>query len=225
MAMTFLQIVKRFCRECGAGQVTTTVSQSGEALRMVDWVNSAYMDVLGAHQDWGFLRTSTSFASVAGQAAYTPTQAGATNFGRWVRDSVRNYPTATGTTAEVFMEFMDYESWRNIYQFGSNRTATSQPYHVTITPEKALGFGPVPAAGYTITGDYFTAPVEMSGDSATHLIPAHYEMIIVYKAMMFYGGFEAASETYDRGRIEFNRMMSKMRNDYLPDIEFAEPLL
>ena len=223
--MTFLSLVKRVCRECGVGEVTTTVSQSGEALRMCDWVNSAYMDVLGAHQDFGFLRTSTSFMSVAGQATYTPAQAGTTNFGRWVRDSFRNYPTATGTSAEVFMECVDYEGWRNLYQFGSNRTATSQPYYVAITPAKALGFGPVPAAGYTITADYFTAPVEMSGDSATHLIPTHYEMIIVYKAMMFYGGFEAASEVYDRGKLEFTRMMSKMRNDYLPDIEFAEPLV
>jgi hypothetical protein len=123
------------------------------------------------------------------------------------------------------MEYADYEAWRNLYQFGSNRTSTSQPYHVAITPAKSLGFGPVPAAGYTITGDYFYSPTEMSGDSATHLIPTHYEMIIVYKAMMFYGGYEAAVETYDRGKLEFDRMMNKMRNDYLPDIELEDSSL
>lgn len=224
--MNFLQLVKRLCRECGVStdNLTTVVGQTGEALRMVDWVNSAYSDVLLTHQDWGFLRASTSFTTTGGQATYTPAQAGTSNFGLWVRDSFRNYPTATGTDAEIEMEFIGYDLWRHRYQLGSARTATSQPAEFTITPAKAIGLGPVPAAGYTVTADYFTKPVALSADADAHVIPTQYEEIIVYRAMMLYGGFEAASETYDRGRQEFSRLMHALENDYLPDFETAEPL-
>lgn len=227
MAMNYLQLVQRVCDECGVSRtnLTTVAGQTGEARRMVNWTQSAYTDILRAHRDWGFLRASTSFTTTAGQASYTPVEAGTTNFGMWVRDSFRNYPTATGTDAEIFMEFMDYENWRDIYQFGSNRTATSQPYHFTITPAKAIGLGPVPTADYTVTADYFTKPVELSNDTSAHVIPDQYEMVIVYRAMMSYGAFEAASEVYERGKAEYKALLTALRNDYLPEFCMGDTLV
>lgn len=192
---------------------------------MVEWFNSAWMDIQGYHQDWGWLRTSTSFVCVAGQATYTPAQAGTTNFGMWERCSFRNYPTATGTDAEIRMDFMDYDMWRDIYQFGSNRTATSQPYHFTITPAKAIGLGPVPTGDYTVTADYFTLPTELSANTDTPSLPTQYHMAIVYRAMMMYGAFESATEVYQRGELEFKRLLRRMENDYMPEIVFGGPLV
>lgn len=224
--MNFLELTKRLCRECGVNtaNLTTVVSQSGEALRMVDWLNAAWMDIQGKHHDWGWLRASTSFATVAGQATYTPAQAGVTNFGSWVRDSFKNYPTATGTDAEVEMGYIGYDAWRHKYQLGSARTATSQPYEFTITPAKAIGLGPVPAAGYTVTADYFASPTEMSLDADIPSLPTHYHLAIVYRAMMMYGAFEAAAEVYQRGEMEYTRLMRRMENDRLPEIMLGEPL-
>ena len=47
--------------------------------------------------------------------------------------------------------------------------------------------------GYTITGDYFRSPTEMvaDGDLPTGL-PAQFHMAIVYLAMTYYAGYEAA---------------------------------
>ncbi len=226
--MNFLQLAKRLCRECGVSSdnMTTVVGQSGEALRMIEWANAAYLDILGAHQDWGFLRTSTSFTTVAAQASYTPAQAGTTNFGKWICDSFRNYPTATGTSAEIEMDEIEYEVWRARYQFGSSRTSYSQPSEFCITPAKAIGLGPVPPAGYTVTADYFTCPVEMTvADASTHVIPTHYELIIIYRAMMMYGEFESAPEVFSKGEREYKRLMRRMEADYLPEFGMSGPLV
>lgn len=224
--MNFLQGVQRLCRECGlANSVTAVTSQSGEALRMVEWFNSAWMDIQGYHQDWGWLRTSTSFVCVSGQASYTPAQAGTTNFGMWLRDSFRNYPTATGTSAEIRMNFMEYEYWRDQYQFGSNRTSTSQPAYFTITPAKAIGLGPVPTGDYTVTAEYFTMPTELSASTDIPSLPTQYHMAIVYRAMMMYGAYESAQEVYQRGEIEFKRLLRRMENDYMPEVTFGGPLV
>jgi len=226
--MTFLQLLQRTCQKCGIARntnPTTAVGQTGKALEMVNCVNNAWMDIQGKNQDWGWMRASTSFVTTAGQATYTPAQAGTTNFGLWVKDSFRNYLTATGTDAEIIMRHVDYEDWRNLYQLGSNRTATSQPVYVAITPAKALGLGPVPAVGYTVTGDYFTCPTEMSADADIPALPVHYHMAIVYRAMMLYAPGDAAGEIYEEGKIEFNKLMRRIENDYLPEVEMAEPLL
>ena len=50
-------------------------------------------------------------------------------------------------------------------------------------------------------------------------------MLIVYRAMMFYGVSEAAPEVYEEGKTEFNRMMSRVTENNLPELmatgEFA----
>lgn len=228
--MNFLAGVQRLCRECGIGSVSTVVSQSGEARRMVDWYNTAWMDIQGKHKDWGWMRASASFVTVDGQATYAiGTGAGevgvaVASFGSWVKNSFKAYLTASGNSAEQILHYMEYDDWRAIYQFGLARTTTSQPTRFTITPAKAIGLGAVPPAGYTITGDYFACPTEMAADADIPSLPAHYHMAIVYRAMMMYGAFEAAQEVYQRGELEFNKLMRRIKNDRLPEFTMAEPL-
>lgn len=230
--MNFLELAQRLCQECGDSTVniTTVASQTGKAKRMVDWLNSAWMDIQGAHRDWGWMRNSASFTTVNGQATYAlgsgAGTAGVTtaSFGSWIRDSFRIYPTATGTDAEVPLGYIDYDRWRDTYQIGSSRTTTSQPGQYTITPSKGIGLGPVPTAGYTVTADYFTSPASMSLDADIPALPAHYHLAIVYRAMMMYGTFDVAGEVYQRGEAEYKRMMRRIENDYLPEVELGGPL-
>lgn len=223
--MNFLELVKRTCGEVGISPLTTVVNNSGEALRMVNWLNAAYTDICQEHGDWGFLLASTSFTTINLQASYTPAEAGTSNFSRWASNTFRNYPTATGTDAEIEMCEISYETWRARYQFGSSRTSTSQPYEYCITPAKSIGLGPVPPIGYTVTAEYFTVPAAMTVDASTHSIPSKFELILVYRAMMSYGEFEAAPEVFNRGQREYSRLMSRMRNEYLPPFESSDPLL
>jgi hypothetical protein len=226
--VNFLQLVTRTARECGITvPPTTVVNPSGaEATRLIGWVQDAWNDIQTAHQDWEWMRTTASFQTVDGQAIYTPLQCGIADgtFGMWLRDTFRCYTTAVGTNDEIEMAFTPYESWRTAYQLGALRLTRTRPIEITITPQKSIGLGPYPNGDYTVTGDYYTAPVQLTADADIPACPVQYHMAIVWKACMSYGAFEAAPEVYQRGELEFGKLMRRMTNDRLPEVNFGGAL-
>lgn len=309
--MNRLQLVQRLHQECGVSgsRPTTTLNLTGELNRLVGWVDAAWNDIQGKHQNWKWLRATATFPTVAGQATYTPAQIGLTDFGMWDRETFRNYvnPTVefsvgspcvmtlqshglsvgdafkpyttgslpTGLTAgttyyvvstpstdgvtfsataggaevstsgtqsgthtitsnnttifagfrtEVYMTYREYDSWRDMYLYGSLRKVQTRPMEMTVTPNRAIGAGPLPAAGYTMLGDYFRIPSDMAADADTPAMPSQFHLAIVYGAMMHYGAYEAAPEVYQRGEKEFKKYMSRLEIDQLPDLQFGGAL-
>jgi hypothetical protein len=309
--MNFLALFQRLKTECGVSgsTPTTVVGQAGEYGRLVSWVNSAWMDIQMMRQDWDWMRTTATFPTVTGQPIYTTTQIGLTDFGKWARDTFRNYanPTVTfsiaspcvmtlqshnlsvgdmvipfttgalptgltsGTTyyvqsvpsadtvtlsatsggsaintsgtqsgthtissnnvltyaglrSEIFMPYIEYDEWRDGYEFGALRQTQTRPTVITITPNKSIGVGPFPISGYTVLGDYYRVPTEMSANTDTPTLPTQFHMAIVYRAMMSYGAYESAAEVYQRGEAEFNRMIRRVLADRLPEISAGSAL-
>lgn len=225
--MTFLELCQRLRSECiasGSGP-TSVVAQTGESGRLVNWINDAWMDIQAEHPDWQWLRSSFSFVTVADQAAYTPTECGVTDFGIWKQDSMRCYPTTVGTRGEVFLTPVDYDYWRDQYQFGATRDVRNRPTVVAVAPDTSLALGHTPdATGYTVVGTYFKEPSRMAADADVPTMPAKHQMAIVYRAMMFYGSYAAAPEVYTRGELEFKRMLRRMEIDRLPRMVTAGAL-
>lgn len=217
--MNFLTLTQRLRQEAGASGTgpVTVISQAGELARMVSWINSAWMDIQSVHQDWEWLRSSASFPTVASQATYTPAQCGLSDFGMWARDTFRNYDTSVGTSSEVYMEYVEYEAWRDSYQYGALRSSTSRPMVMTITPAKAIGLGPVPLVGYTVTGDYFKVPTEMTLDADIPALPTQFHMAIVWRALVIYGYYEENQSIVQRGQMEFDKIIRRMAIDRLPE--------
>jgi len=226
--VNYLELTQRLARRCGvpSASLTTVVGQTGEYQRLTDYINDAWNDIQTAHQDWDWLRTSASWVTADGQYQYTTAQCGITagTFGMWARNTFRNYPTAQGVYAEITMSWLRYDNWRDTYLYGGTRATRSRPTEFAVGPDKSIFLGPVPSSGYTMTADYFTAPVTFAADADTPAMPAQFHMAIVYRAMMYYAGFESASEVYQEGEIEFGKLMRRMDSDRLPEISFAGPL-
>jgi hypothetical protein len=244
--MNLLQLVQRAMQEGGAsGTITTTAGQIGEAQRFVNWVQSAWSDLQTIHDDWNWMRSSyilgsagdsaqgtgLSFNTVAGQAVYQiGTGAGQTGidpakFQKWVRGSFFIYPTAAGYVAETQLDLIDFDAWRYTYMLGANRNVQTRPVAVAEGPDFSICLGPPPAAGYTVTGDYYTAPNQMVEDinTPTGLPPAQH-MIIVWKALLDYGGYEAASDVYQRADAHYQSMMSQLESLRLPEVGWSGAL-
>lgn len=225
--MNFLQLVQRLQAECGVSgsPIATTVAQTGENSLLVNWINAAWQDLQSAHQDWGWLRTSTSFVTVDGKSTYTPTEAGTTNFGMWDRYTFRCYNTSAGIKSEIFMEYVEYDFWRDGYLFGALRDTRSQGFVVAVAPaDKSVCIGPVPASGYTIEADYYTQATEMAADADTPAMPSKFHMAIVYRAMIHYGMYNAASEVVQRGDMEYKKILRRIIIDRLPEITVGPAL-
>ena len=228
--MNYLALVNRARVECGVGgastPLTTAQNLTGESARIAAWVNSAWMDIQTAKDDWEFMRFGFQFNTTAQVQIYKSTDAAVALplFSNWKRDSFRCSTLGQAYKDEQLMNYMDYNTFRNLYQYGNMRTTYARPVVVSVTPEKYLGFGSIPDAAYVIVGEYYTTPVPMSADADTPLLFDRFHMMIVYRAMTFYGSYEAAAEVVDRGTKEFTRLMNRLDIDGLPTITSGPPL-
>lgn len=218
---TFLELVQRTRRECqveGSGPSAVSTATGIES-DLVGWVAEACREIQKLHQDWQFLRASTSWLTKSGQAIYTPTQCGIPSgkISYWERHTFRNFHTATGPSSAIHMSELSYNSWRDQYFFGSQLDVRTRPTSFAIDPVgKGVCLGPLANADYTITADYFSGPIVLTDDSDVPVIPNDHIMTIVYKAMMAYGEAENATEIYHRGSKQYAKAITDLEIAYLP---------
>jgi hypothetical protein len=230
--MNYLALAQKLrvkCRAPGSGPSAVT-GQTAEYTRLLSFTNEAWMSIQRQHTDWNFLRASCSCTTLEGISSYTASSFNiAATFGYWALDSeygdtFRAYLTATGLPDEQFLGVMQYDDWRNQYLLGANRTSYQRPLVVAAAPDRSLVVGPIPAAGYTLTGDYYKVPSELVSGDDTPALPVQYHWAIVYRAMMFYGVSEAAPEIYDEGKMEFNKIIREIEATELRAITLGPPL-
>lgn len=227
---TFLDLAQRAAVECGvasnaaiASSLPTVVGATGSLGRVVNWVGDAWTDIQMAQDDWNWMRSSVLlgggavFPTVPGQASYPlGTGAGTVGidvdaFGKWDPLSFRNYTTAIGPSNENYLAEITFDKWRNGYMYGTQRNQKTRPVAIAIGPDQSLCLGPPPDGLYTIEADYFVGPSEMVADTDVPvLLPFRFNMLIVYRAMMKYAGYESAPEVYTRGSQENATMYAQL---------------
>lgn len=231
--MNLLSLSQELVVECGvSGTLSTTVGATGEQARLISWINKAWEEIQLYHDDWFFMRsdnilnpgtTGMQFTTVAGQASY-PLGSGAGTcgitaavFGKWARGTFRNYVTASGVAGEITMRDIFFDVWREGYMLGAMRSVQTRPVAIALGPDESICLGPPPAAGYTVTGDYFIAPTVMANDSDTPTgLPVQFHRLILWKAMTLYAGYESAPEVYQKGEALFEPMMARLERYKLP---------
>lgn len=213
--------------ECAiSGTMTTTVGATGEFLRVTTWINQAWVDIQTERQTWDFMRSSqlngggVSFATVSGQAIY-PLGVGAgtvgvaeADFDSWVVRSFRDQTTASGVQDQIPLSWLSYDAWRDAYAMGALQTVTTRPVAIAVGPKNEICVGPFPTATYTLTGDYYRAPAQMTADADVPTnLPAQYQMAIVWRAMRdAYGQYEAAPEVLSRATTNYRRIDRSLGN-------------
>jgi hypothetical protein len=225
--MNFLQLVQRLRQECGVAGTgpTSVLDQVGQAKKLVDWTNSAWLEIQGLHDAWGFMRKPFQFAVTQATEQTTPAQADLSDWRYWHRETLRTWRTAMGISDEQWMVEWEYQVFRNTYRFNQNRILQGRPLVFAIEPNsKALMFGPLPETNYTVVGEYQSVPAEMAADTDVPNIPAHLHMIIVYKAMDYYALFESAPEVLTRAQKQYSALLSQLEREQLPQVYLGDPL-
>jgi hypothetical protein len=225
--MTFIELVNRLRVECGVSgpALSTAQNLTGESARMANWINAAWTDIQTSRDDWQWLRAESTFNTTAQQQFYTATEAGiGSTFANWKRDSFRCSTVGENYADEQIINFLDYAEFRNLYMYGNQRTTYTRPVIVTVAPDKKVGLGSTPDKAYVIGFEYYQKPVTLSADADEPALPTNFHLIIVYRAMMYYGGYEAASEVYQRGEAEYQRLYQRLLVDQMPPITTGPPL-
>lgn len=205
--------------------MTSVVSQTGEFQRVTTWINQAWIELQLERPNWDFMRSSqllgggVSFATVAGQPEYQlgtgvgTVGVAAADFASWVPRSFRDQTTTTGVQDQIPLAWISYDAWRDGYSMGAMQTITTRPVAIAVGPNNSICVGPWPTATYTLTGDYYTAPTQMATNTDTPTgLPAQYHMAIVYRAMTYYAGYEAAPEVLQRGDGGYRMILRQLSN-------------
>lgn len=216
--MTFLELVQRLRQECGAGGSgpSTVVGQSGEAKRLVDWTASAWLDIQRRHNEWEFMRSAFSVATVANDDTYTAADCSVTNLRNWHLDTFKLYLTSLGVSDECPLIQIPYADWYFVYGTGAQTAA--RPIHCTVKPDRSIALGPKPDAIYTLSGEYQSSAVTLAADADEPSLPEEYHDIIVYAAMMKYGRYEGAGEVYADGQNQYRRLLRDLERTQLPQV-------
>lgn len=223
LGMDYLQLVEELwtmCRKNGPPPIAV-IDQTGEKADFCRWIARAWVNIQTMRQNWLWMRKSTSFVTVAGQSEYTTVQCGilAGGFGKWIPESLRVYLTSVGPVGEIPLEWEpDYDCWRDSYFYSGTRNVRTMPLVAAPVPSThGLALGPVPAAGYTITADYYKAPVLLSSaNELPDLPPMHDPLIIVHKALCTYAVAHAKPEVYADSKEQLQLMVQRLMSDQLP---------
>jgi hypothetical protein len=124
----------------------------------------------------------------------------------------------------MLLGFMPWWQYRNLYQYGSMRTARSRPVVYSIDPQKNLWFGIVPDLAYTIVYEYFRTPITLVNDSDTPAMPDRFHNLIAYKALRAYGIFMAAPEVIGRADDMISKLEPQLEIDQLQTMVSGPPL-
>jgi len=224
---TFLSLCVDMRQEAGvtsAGPSAVT-GQTGEMKRIVDWVSRAYKDIQNKHREWDFLRQDFSFPTIANTSTYLPSAISLDELNAWKTDSIRCYLTVTGVTDEQCLTECSWPVFRDRYLLGGNRSQTGRPTVFAIKPDKSIIFWPLPSASYTVVGEYFLRAQTMMANSDEPLIPDEFHAIIMWRALMYYAGFEAAPEVYAQADKEYKALLYELQRDQRPPVLLGGPLV
>ena len=226
--MTFLELCQRLSKEAGiAGSgPSTTVGQTGVQQHIVQWTNSAWMDIQRKRSDWLFMRGSFTVNTTASDGVYafgdctdTTTSAAITAFRDWHKDTLKIYLTSGGVGGEQQLSYLDYQTWYDVYNTGTQ--ADNFPQFFTVDYSKRIVLAPKPNGIYTLTGEYQKNATELSGDSDTPELPAEYHEAIWYRGLMKYARYYSAPEIYDDANSNYMRIINEMGRTQLPEISMA----
>lgn len=209
--MNFLQLCQAVAREIGVSEPTTTVSQTGDSKRIVEWVKRAWLDIQSDHHNWDFLWMRTEFDTVSGVTEYNP----ATTVKTWDQNSFSIFLKSDGEGSERSLPAMLYSEYKTV-DLGTSDDG--YPNTVVVLPSNYLLFDPTPGAVYTVQCNYWKNPVELSANTDTPASHAQYHNIIVDKALEYYYLYEQDTALYQGANLRFQEGLSRMRQDYLPQL-------
>ena len=230
--MNYLQLVQRLRSEVGAsgtGPVSVT-GQTGSSQRLVDWINTAWLEIQGLHNTWNWMRKPFSWETVASTGNYLPsaitntlTGSVMTDMRYWYKDTFRCQKKSIGIQDEQWLVEWEYNVFRNTYRF--NVQVPSRPVVFAENPQgKAIWLGPIPDDIYIITGEYQKRAYSLVANADVPDIPEEYHMMIVYKAMQYYGLYEAASEVIMRGQSQYQALLTQLEHEQLQEVYLGNPL-
>ena len=201
--MTFLQLCQRLRQEVGGSGdgPPSVLNQQGENRLYVTWINQAWQEVQNYRTDWGFLWAELSQPIAQG-------------------NSIVSLPADLRTLETVNLHIDGHSvsvvPWAQMQQLRRQILNTGRPTGCSMAPNGQLYLNATADTDYTLVGEYYAKPKALVANDDVPLLPAHYHMLIVYKAMMLYASYENAPDVFAAGQLHYQQMLADLEQDQLP---------
>lgn len=221
--MNYLQLAQAVKRESGltSSGPTSIDGANAENLRIFNWVNWASRDITLMREDWRWRRGNATLASTTVQA--NPASAfGLTDFASWKAANNIYKPSAyrisDGASQERALEYMTYDEFRQKFSIGTQTPGAVQYW--SISPSEEFLLGPAPDSEHFVRADYVKDYTDLALDTDTPPMPARFHNLIVWRALMEYGGFDAAGEVYQRAERNYTMTWPQLTQSQLETPSF-----
>ena len=223
--MNFLQLCQRVYQEGGiSGDITSVQNQTGEALRVVNWVTAAYQEIMNDQgMVWNFLHPTAVVKLEVGKGEYTFDELNLAQGVQWDTRSMR-VAINDNLADETFLLHMGFPAFRDYWLFSSRRTVQSRPLNASVDFSTHLRIAPLPDQPYNLVLEYQIMPEPLIDNGDVPLLPDRFQMAIVWKALRHYGMFEAAPEVVTRADLEYRTVLQHIYNDQSPEVIVGEPM-
>jgi hypothetical protein len=204
--------------------ITSTQNQNGEALRIVTWVRSAYLEILNDQGIvWKPIRETVSVQLTPGVGRYSFADLNLDGGVQWDTRSMRVAVNAD-LSDETFVNHMGFKEFRDYWLFSSRRTVISRPLNVAVDDATDLRIAPIPDQAYWLNMQYEHFPPQFQNDTDTSVLPERYDTAIVWRALRHYGLYEAAPEVVARADMAYKETMQQLWLDQTPEVVVGAPL-
>lgn len=215
--MNFLQLCQQLAHECGVNGPgpTTVVGQTAsiELGRIVNWVNQAWVDLQG-RRNWSWMWVSGNLVITSGQSTIAGTLAPV----RYDQDS---FYYDDGSATGRLLEYMPWDLFRPQYRV---LNSTDNVTAWTVRPDLTLAFNAAVSVNKNVYAERWTNPVEMAADADIPGLPTDLHMLIVWRAMIKYAGFDEAGIQRQIAVDEHNRLWETLLKRCLPQMRMGGPL-
>ena len=223
--MNFLQLAQRVYQEGGiSGEIVSVQNQNGEPQRVVNWVASAYNEILNDQgMVWNFLHPTAVVKLEVGKGEYTFDELNLAQGVQWDTRSMR-VAVADNLADETFLLHMGFPQFRDYWLFSSRRTVQSRPLNASVDFSTHLRIAPLPDQPYNLVLEYQIMPEPLVDNEDVPVIPDRFQMAIVWKALRHYGMYEAAPEVVSRADLEYRALIQHIYNDQSPEVIVGSPM-
>jgi hypothetical protein len=213
--VNLVQIARRVKSESGrSGSGPASVAlATGDDRRIIDACIDEWRDIQLEPYQWRWMRRSAR-VTLPLQMSHTTASLGLSRMARPKRQNDDYFVTAaleSDPTREWQVREVSWDWFRQ--NLIVNTPASGPAQFWSWSPERELYVGPTPDQSQLLRLDYFVKPQELAADADTPEMPEEYHMLIVWRALMSIGVFDAANEIYVRARDGADAMMDRLIDD------------
>jgi len=223
--VNFLTLCRRVFSEAGiSGQLSSCENQTGEALRVVQWVAQGYSDILNDQaMAWKFIHKTYTKQLTPDKGTYSFEEIGVPNGVQWDTRSMR-VAINEDLSDETFLQHMRFPEFRDYWLFSSRRTVASRPLNAACDNEMNLRLAPIPADAYWLNFQAQAQAPDLVRNEDTPVFPERFHIGIVWHALRSYGMFEAAPEVVSRADSNLAKTLFLLELDQSDEVIVGSPI-